>query len=449
MSYEIKWIIENFNFFFQNSGECISSPRFTVDTLGKTTWKLKLYPTGNIELNKDFISIFLRREKNTTEPLNVTLSYRISILGTDDSVLFSRTVLKYPFGRGCGDGFGEYMKRDEILKIRRKDYLPQNALTVHCSIWNDVQEHVRCLARTRILVERRSFMWNIKQFNSFQESIHTIYSEAAKRQMMTLKLFLSSGQNKETFIRLKVCPCDKILKLSTFCIYLVDTSRKRIECFNDEIQFREDTPIVFTLTFSKKELIDNKNRFLPNNILQLYCECAFTIGFVFNGIENISSGISPSIQEGNFTSDGFISKKMRLDSKTVLTEHFKSLYKENWLCDTKLKTKSGLFPAHKNILGARSPVFKAMFKNDMKEKHSNCVDIEDLDDDTVQRMLLYMYTATLPDLQWDSACNLYFAADKHFQYRYMEMLHGKEFKVSCRSTVSSGEKIRTSKGSVS
>ncbi|GFY51904.1 hypothetical protein TNIN_51351 [Trichonephila inaurata madagascariensis] len=54
-----------------------------------------------------------------------------------------------------------------------------------------------------------------------------------------------------------------------------------------------------------------------------------------------------------------------------------------------------------------------MFHNDMKEKHSECVDIEDLDDDTVKRMLLYMYTGTLPDLQWDSACNLYTAADKY------------------------------------
>ncbi|GFY68314.1 TD and POZ domain-containing protein 3 [Trichonephila inaurata madagascariensis] len=79
----------------------------------------------------------------------------------------------------------------------------------------------------------------------------------------------------------------------------------------------------------------------------------------------------------------------------------------------KLKTKTRTFPAHKFILGARSPVFKAMFTNDMKERNSECVNIEDLDDDTVQRMLQYMYTATVPDLQWDSACNLYTAANKY------------------------------------
>ncbi|GFR25285.1 tdpoz1 [Trichonephila clavata] len=54
-----------------------------------------------------------------------------------------------------------------------------------------------------------------------------------------------------------------------------------------------------------------------------------------------------------------------------------------------------------------------MFNNDMREKNSECVNIDDLDDGTVQTMLLYMYTATVPDFQWDSACNLYAAADKY------------------------------------
>ncbi|GFT84280.1 TD and POZ domain-containing protein 3 [Trichonephila clavipes] len=47
------------------------------------------------------------------------------------------------------------------------------------------------------------------------------------------------------------------------------------------------------------------------------------------------------------------------------------------------------------------------------KKNSEYVYIEDLDDDTVQRMLLYIYTATVPDLQWDTACDLYTAADKY------------------------------------
>ncbi|GBM81403.1 hypothetical protein AVEN_241794-1 [Araneus ventricosus] len=54
-----------------------------------------------------------------------------------------------------------------------------------------------------------------------------------------------------------------------------------------------------------------------------------------------------------------------------------------------------------------------MFTTDMKEKTNKCVDIDDLDADTVRRMLLFMYTDTLDDLQYESAKNLYFAAVKY------------------------------------
>ncbi|GFU31833.1 TD and POZ domain-containing protein 4 [Trichonephila clavipes] len=141
--------------------------------------------------------------------------------------------------------------------------------------------------------------------------------------------------------------------------------------------------------------------------------CAFSTGIKSVEIEKIIFLCSPLIQEENLSIDDCKSKKIRLDSKKILDENLETLYKENLFCDMKLKTKTKSFPVHKSILGARSPVFKAMFTHDMKEKNSGCVNIDDLDDDTIQRMLLYIYTAKLQDLQWDSACNLYAAADKY------------------------------------
>ncbi|GBN80281.1 TD and POZ domain-containing protein 4 [Araneus ventricosus] len=76
------------------------------------------------------------------------------------------------------------------------------------------------------------------------------------------------------------------------------------------------------------------------------------------------------------------------------------------------KTEDDL-PAHTFILGARSPVFKSMFSNDMKEKINGCVDIEDLNDDTVLRLLRYIYSAEVEELEWVSAIELYVAADKY------------------------------------
>ncbi|GIX95581.1 speckle-type POZ protein B [Caerostris extrusa] len=54
-----------------------------------------------------------------------------------------------------------------------------------------------------------------------------------------------------------------------------------------------------------------------------------------------------------------------------------------------------------------------MFLNDLKEKDGDCVDIEDIDDNTLNRMLQYLYTAVVKDLQWESAVDLYEPADKY------------------------------------
>ncbi|GIX96510.1 speckle-type POZ protein [Caerostris extrusa] len=48
----------------------------------------------------------------------------------------------------------------------------------------------------------------------------------------------------------------------------------------------------------------------------------------------------------------------------------------------------------------------------MREKSNNYVDITDVDADTVRRLLLCVYSDSLEDLDWESACNLYAAADK-------------------------------------
>ncbi|GIY39913.1 TD and POZ domain-containing protein 5 [Caerostris extrusa] len=66
----------------------------------------------------------------------------------------------------------------------------------------------------------------------------------------------------------------------------------------------------------------------------------------------------------------------------------KSLFSEGTLSDMQIRTSTEMFPVHSQILGARSPVFRAMFSTDMKERTKECVDITDLDSETVRRMIL-------------------------------------------------------------
>ncbi|GFV68386.1 TD and POZ domain-containing protein 2 [Trichonephila clavipes] len=407
------WKVENFGYSSLKNGEYFLSPLFFVDTMGKSRWRLKLYPKGNGEDAKDFISFFLVRDRTCKGPLNVGVHFELSFIGADDSILEKTGPFENTFSHDMSWGFADFAKQDDVLKVGRKYYLPGNILTARCRIAlaNEITNYGHCYARTLIGVEFRTFTWNFEQFSSFHESTCNIYSDKTNNPIVTLKSFTTN----DSFIHVEVCGYDYTLKYSTLRIYFVDTSGNRTECLYDEFYYDESIQTtVFPLTISKNELMKNKNLYLPNDVLQLYCECAFSSGIrLVEKIEKIISVCSPLMQEENLSSDSFKSKKIRLESKQILGENLETLYKENLLCDLKLKTKTGSFPVHKNILSARSPVFKAMFTYDGKEKNSECVNIDDLDDDTIQRMLHFIYTAKLQDLQWDSACNLYAAAVKY------------------------------------
>ena len=56
-------------------------------------------------------------------------------------------------------------------------------------------------------------------------------------------------------------------------------------------------------------------------------------------------------------------------------------------CDVTLICGDRQFPAHKFVLAARSNVFAAMFRQDMKEAFTNEVKIQDTDPDTLQYFL--------------------------------------------------------------
>ncbi|RCV23045.1 hypothetical protein SETIT_4G267600v2 [Setaria italica] len=54
--------------------------------------------------------------------------------------------------------------------------------------------------------------------------------------------------------------------------------------------------------------------------------------------------------------------------------------------------------AHRSVLAARSPVFMAELFGDMKEKASQCVEIEDMEAEVFRAMLRFIYTDTVPEL---------------------------------------------------
>ena len=70
------------------------------------------------------------------------------------------------------------------------------------------------------------------------------------------------------------------------------------------------------------------------------------------------------------------------------------------------------FQCHKAVLAGRSPVFEAMFSHNMKEAEENKVTVEDIDGDTLEEMLIFMYSGKVKNLQ-EKAAELLAAAEKY------------------------------------
>ena len=75
-----------------------------------------------------------------------------------------------------------------------------------------------------------------------------------------------------------------------------------------------------------------------------------------------------------------------------------SLFQSRLLGDFTFVVDGVEIVAHKAVLAARSPVFAAMFRNEMREKVSNRADIVDVDADTFQELLRFIYTGTVENL---------------------------------------------------
>ncbi|CAL1262217.1 unnamed protein product [Larinioides sclopetarius] len=402
------WQLENASYCWQKYPESIHSPSFTVDEIHETNWKLELYPFFD---KNDAIGFFLRRLADNYAG-SVQIDCELASLSSDGTVLhtFKRKKLEI----GSAGITGGSVARKKVFPT-----ISKHSLTIRCRIWEsfvEMPKQVQCFARTRITVEKRSFMWSTENFSSLkslEKRTCEIKSHDNSKKFMSLELFSTGGLICDETIRFKIIPNYQDMKMSTFQLSVVDASKNAVKCFQDEF-WASDTydSKDFTLFCTKSELMEKKSVYLPNDVLSLWCECVFAFGTVQEEIEKIDSDcIAVVKKKPDYRS--FHKEDEFSVPKCILVDDLKSMLNNSDVSDINIRTKNQTYPAHTFILSARSPVFKAMFSNDMKEKINECVDIEDLNDDTVSRLLRYIYSAEVEELNWVSAANLYEAADKY------------------------------------
>ena len=101
------------------------------------------------------------------------------------------------------------------------------------------------------------------------------------------------------------------------------------------------------------------------------------------------------------------------NSFTVLLEDISRLRSDPDTADFVLRTSKGsrVFPVHKAILASRSNVFRTMFVSNMVEATACEAVIEDLDEETLEEMIHFLYTGGLSGSRYDIV-SLCYAARK-------------------------------------
>ena len=105
----------------------------------------------------------------------------------------------------------------------------------------------------------------------------------------------------------------------------------------------------------------------------------------------------------------------RTKGSKELSEHFGKLLEDIESSDIEIDCGGKVFPCHKLVVSARSPVFKAMFQANMKESQSGKVAIEDIKPEIMNEILHFIYTGSLAKetVTTEFAIELLAAANKY------------------------------------
>ncbi|GIY33871.1 TD and POZ domain-containing protein 4 [Caerostris darwini] len=209
----------------------------------------------------------------------------------------------------------------------------------------------------------------------------------SKVGLITLDLFFSGGQYSEETINITVCFSDPTIEFLTFNYFLMDAEGQRVDCGKQEIlsdQFKKET--TFALPLSKTKIMQNKEQYLVKDALLLRCEYSFSTGDILEGIERIDFGnVSSKTQNVIIEKQTAFNTERKLIKHSIsLSEDFKKLYENPTLSDVELRTKTKKFHVHSAVLCARSTVFNSKIGNDMKDKLNKCLEVCDVDTDTLR-----------------------------------------------------------------
>eukprot|EP00073_Rattus_norvegicus_P034866 XP_008759500.2 PREDICTED: TD and POZ domain-containing protein 2-like isoform X1 [Rattus norvegicus] len=158
--------------------------------------------------------------------------------------------------------------------------------------------------------------------------------------------------------------------------------------------------------------------------------------FCMDGIrENITSPVFSLEGNEETAGPGHNMTPANKDPRQMLADDVGELWENSLFTDCSLVVAGQEFRAHKAILAARSPVFRAMFEHEMLESLTNRIEIHDIHLQVFKEMMAFIYTGKAPHLHSHSmATELLAAAD---------MYDLQDLKVMCEDSLCRNLSVKT------
>lgn len=256
---------------------------------------------------------------------------------------------------------------------------------------------------TQVKVIKFSYMWTINNFSFCREETSEVlksstFSAGTNDKLKWCLRVNPRGLDEESkdylSLYLLLVSCNKSEVRAKFKFSILNAKREETKAMESQRSYRfvQGKDWGFKKFIRRDFLLDEANGLLPDDKLTLYCEVSVIADSV-----NIS-GQSNSIQ-------------FKVPECT-LSDDFAKMFDEQHFSDVMLCVNKKEFYAHKAVLMARSPVFKAMFEHNLEENKQSRVDITDMEPEVLREMLRYIYTGKAPYLDKLDA-DLLAAADKY------------------------------------
>uniref|UniRef100_A0A0K0FD94 Speckle-type POZ protein-like (inferred by orthology to a human protein) n=1 Tax=Strongyloides venezuelensis TaxID=75913 RepID=A0A0K0FD94_STRVS len=403
--FKYMYTIKNFSLRPEKTGEKIISPTFVVGSKERSEWCLWVYPNGEEEESKEYVSVFLILLK----PNKAKVKFSLSILNDKKEEENVKLVTESKdFANGWGQGYPRFVKKD-FLMDKSNRLLVNDNLTILCEteIFElESENHENSIPYDVLYTNKTDnyFKYKYTIENFFQRSekigekvISPTFVVGSKERSEWCLLVYPNGQDEDSkgyiSIFLTLIKPDKAKAKYRFSILNNKKDEENVKFVTESENFVKDMGLGFSQFVKRDFLLNESNGLLMNGHLVIFCE-AEIIDLKSENLENLE--IVESNTENRSNPETSINISI---PQSKLISDYGNMFDSSFFYDCVIKVEDTEIQVHKAILSARSPVFYDIFTSASDKSQTNIIEIKGFSAEVVRKMLKYIYTDEISDIQ--------------------------------------------------